>query len=324
MIGSKFILRCAAVWGLIGLMQANARWSGIVGGGLGLVVMGAVALAEPDSIRLWPGVAPGDTVVTEAEKDTTKPGDALVGGRPVIRLGHVYEPTITVFRPPAERDTGAAVLVFPGGGYHILAMDLEGTEVVEWLNSIGVTGVLLKYRVPARPGRARHAAALQDAQRALGWVRHRAPELGLDPGRIGVLGFSAGAHLAAALASNGSGRDYEVMDAADGVSCRPDFVLLIYPGYLASREDGWRVPSECEVTDKSPPFFLVQTQDDGVPVEGAVYYYLALKAAGIPAELHLYPTGGHGYGLRPSSHAVTSWPQRAEDWLRGLGVLKGS
>ena len=304
-------------------MNSRAGWIGILWGGIGLMLAGSVASAAPEPIRLWPGVAPGDTVELEAEQDRTKPADALIAGRPVIRLGNVSEPTLTVFRPAPELDTGAAVMVCPGGGYHILAMDLEGTEVVEWLNSIGVTGVLLKYRVPVRAGRARHAAPLQDAQRALGWVRHRASEHGWDPGRIGVLGFSAGAHLAAALASAAAERTYDAVDAADAVSCRPDFVMLIYPGYLASRSDGWQVAPELKVSAESPSVFLVQTQDDGIPVEGAVHYYLALKQAGVPSELHLYPTGGHGYGLRPSAHTVTTWPRRAEDWMRGLGVLKG-
>ena len=276
----------------------------------------------PKPITLWPGEAPGEKGDIGEEQDMTKPTDGLIEGKRVIRLGNVSRPTLTVHRPPPDKDTGAAVLVCPGGGYHILAMDLEGTEVVEWLNSIGVTGVLLKYRVPARKGRERHEAPLQDAQRALGLVRHRAAEWGLDPRRIGVLGFSAGGHLSAMLAGHPVERTYAPVDDADKASCRPDFMLLIYTAYLTLAKEGDRVPAEFNVSSNSPPTFLAQTQDDSVRVESSVGYYLALKNAKVPVEMHLYPTGGHGYGLRPSKHAVTTWPQRAEEWLRGLGVLE--
>ncbi len=239
----------------------------------------------------------------------------------MIRLGDVSKPTIQVFPAPADKATGAAVLVCPGGAYRILAMDLEGTEIVAWLNSIGVTGVLLKYRVPARPNRARHEAALQDAQRALGMVRARAAEWKIDPRRIGVMGFSAGAHLSAALSTNCEKRTYEPVDAADSVSCRPDFAMLIYPAYITVEKEGDRVAPELKVGPATPPTFLVQTQDDGVRVESSIFYFLALKKANVPAELHVYPEGGHGYGLRPGKD-VTTWPRRAEDWLRSRGVLE--
>jgi acetyl esterase/lipase len=278
--------------------------------------------AEPEvAVRLWPGMAPGDESFSGEEQDTTKPSDNLVADRRVVRLGGVSDPTLTVYRPSADIDTGAAVLVFPGGGYHILAMDLEGTEVCEWLNSLGVTAVLVKYRVPRREDRERYAAPLQDAQRALGMVRHRAMELGIDPERIGVLGFSAGGHLAATLSTNHASRTYEPMDAADAVSCRPDFTVLVYPGYLVVREEGDRVSPELEVTEKTPPTFLVMAQDDGVRVENALFYYLALKRAGVPSELHVYATGGHGYGLRRTGELVTTWPDRVADWMRSNGWL---
>ena len=279
------------------------------------------ASTEPKPVVLWPQTAPGDTNSLGAEGDMTKPTDRPVEGRRVIRIGNVSEPTLTVFRPSQDIDTGAAVVVCPGGGYHILAMDLEGTEVVDWLNSIGVTGVLLKYRVPARPGRERYAAPLQDAQRALGLVRAHAKEWGVDPKRIGIMGFSAGGHLSAVLSNNYEKRTYDPVDAADAVSCRPDFVMLVYPAYLTVKSEGDRVASELHVTSNTPPTFLVQTEDDPIRVESSLFYYLALKQAKVPAEMHLYPKGGHGYGLRPSSLEVTTWPQRAEDWLRALGVL---
>ena len=231
-------------------------------------------------------------------------------------------PTITLFPAPADKATGTAVIVCPGGGYNILAWNKEGTEVCEWLNSIGVTGVLLKYRVPKRAGLEKHAPMLQDAQRAIGLVRHRAKEFGINPERIGIMGFSAGGHLSAAASNNFKERTYPSVDEADKVSCRPDFALLIYPAYLAVKEQKRPAcTARSTVTANTPPTFLTMTQDDGVRVECALFYYLALKNAKVPAEMHLYPTGGHGYGLRPSEHAVSTWPQRAADWMRVRGLL---
>jgi acetyl esterase/lipase len=273
--------------------------------------------AEPAKVLdLWPGLAPGEQGNVGEEKDTTKATDQLIAGRRVIRLGNVSKPRLSLYRPAKDKDTGAAVLVCPGGGYHILAMDLEGTEVCEWLNAMGVTAALLKYRVPKREGLERHVAPLQDAQRALGLLRSRAKEFGLDPRRLGALGFSAGGHLIAALASSTSPRAYPAVDEADAVSCRPDFNLVIYPGYLVLKEEGDRINPSVAVTSNHPPTFLVMSQDDPVRVENAVLYYLALKQAGVPSELHVYPTGGHGYGLRRTEQFVTTWPDRAADWLR--------
>ncbi|MBI2929698.1 MAG: alpha/beta hydrolase [Verrucomicrobia bacterium] len=287
-----------------------------------LVLGGRVAAETPPPIELWPNGAPGEKGDLGEEKDTTKPTDNLIAGKPLIRLGNVSRPTITIYCPPADKDTGAAVVVCPGGAYYILALDLEGTEVCEWLNSIGVTGVLLKYRVPKRNGLEKHAAALQDAQRALGLVRHRAKESGLDPQRIGVLGFSAGAHLAAAVSNIYNERTYPPVDGADKTSCRPDFTLLIYPGYLTVKEQGDKVAPELAITTNTPPSFLVMTQDDPVRAENALLYALALKQANVPVELHLYPTGGHGYGLRRTKETVTTWPDRAADWMRSRGWLE--
>ncbi len=277
------------------------------------------ALAAP--IPLWPKEAPGEKGGLGEEKDTTGAKGGLVAGKSVIRLGNVSQPTLTIYRPTKDKDTGAAVIICPGGGYNILAYDLEGSEICEWLNSIGVTGVLLKYRVPKRPGLEKHTAALQDAQRAVGLVRSRATEFGLDPKRIGILGFSAGGHLAAAACNNFDKRTYEPVDDADKASCRPDFAFLIYPAYLTVKEQGDKVSPELPITANTPQTFLAMTQDDGVRVESALFYYLALKQAKVPAELHLYPTGGHGYGLRPSTHGVTTWPKRAEEWMATRGLL---
>jgi acetyl esterase/lipase len=277
-------------------------------------------VSEP--IPLWPKGAPNEKGDVGEEHDTTKPDDGLVSGQRVIRLGNVSKPEITLYRPPKEKDTGTAVVVCPGGGYSILAMDLEGTEICEWFNSIGVTGVLLKYRVPTRPGDDKHVLPLQDAQRALSLVRFHAQEWNLDPKRIGVLGFSAGAHLTASLSTTFDRRAYEPVDDADRVSCRPDFSMPIYPAYLALKDQDNKIAPDLTVTTNTPPTFLIQAEDDGVRVENSLFYYLALKNAKVPVEMHLYPNGGHGYGLRPSDKLITSWPKRAEEWLRGLGMLQ--
>lgn len=276
----------------------------------------------PEQIPLWPKGAPCEKGDVGEEHDTTKPDGRAVAGKSVIRLGNVSVPTITLYRPPASKNTGAAVVVCPGGGYSILAMNLEGTEVCQWLNSIGVTGVLLKYRVPKRPGDDKHILPLQDAQRALGLVRFHAKEWAIHPARIGVLGFSAGGHLTANLSNNFDKRVYDPVDDADAVSCRPDFALPIYPAYLALKEKNNELAPELKVTANTPPTFLVQTEDDGIRVENSLFYYLALKNAKVPAEMHLYAAGGHGYGLRPSDKTVTTWPKRAEEWMRSLGLLE--
>jgi len=278
---------------------------------------------EPAPIPLWSGGAPGEPKALPPEADMTKPTEALIAGRRIIRLGNVSTPTITIYRPDPAKDTGATVVVCPGGGYYILALDLEGTEVCEWLNSIGVTGVLLKYRVPGRAGQERHAAALQDAQRAVGLMRYRAKDLGLDPKRIGILGFSAGAHLSATLGVNFATRTYPAVDEADVVSCRPDFTLLIYPGGLTDpKQSNALRPEVAPGKDTTPPTFIVMTEVDRV--ENALEYYKGLKAVGVPAELHLYPTGAHGYGLRRTADDVTTWPDRAADWLKTGGWLTRS
>jgi acetyl esterase/lipase len=280
-----------------------------------------LAAAASTPIPIWPKGSPHEAPLDKPEADTTKPTDNMVGGRRVERIGNVSTPTITIYSPAKEKNTGAAVVVFPGGGYSILASDLEGTEICEWLNSIGVTGVMLKYRVPTRPGRQRGADPLEDAQRAVSMVRADAAKLGLDPKRIGVLGFSAGGHLAAYLSTNFEKRAYTPVDAADTVSCRPDFTILIYPAYLTVRQEGDKVSPELTITKDTPPTFLAQTEDDPVRVETSLFYYAALKNAKVPAEMHLYPSGGHGYGLRRTEKTVTTWPLRAEEWMRTLGVL---
>jgi acetyl esterase/lipase len=272
-------------------------------------------------LTLWPNGAPGANTTTGPEKDTSTATSDLIAGKPLVRLGNVSVPTLTVFAPKGK-NTGAAVVVFPGGGYNILAIDLEGTEVCDWLAARGITCVILKYRVPGTGPYPKSAEALQDAQRAVGLVREHAVEWGVDEKRVGVLGFSAGAHLAAALSTHYEQRLYPRVDAADDLSCRPDFAVVVYPGYLAQADKGFAFSPDIPVTKETPPTFLVQAEDDPVHVENAVQYFMALKNAGVPAELHIYAKGGHGYGLRRTELPVTTWPDRVDDWLKTIGVVK--
>lgn len=276
--------------------------------------------AGDPTLTLWPNGAPGPQTATGPEHDTTKPTDPLIMGKPLMRIGDVSNPTITLYPAPSQA-TAPAVVVFPGGGYSILAIDLEGSEVCAWLNSINVNCVLLKYRVPNTGPYPKSAAALQDAQRAMGLVREHAADWHIDPQRIGVLGFSAGGHLAAALSTHYDRRLYPAVDAADQLSCRPDFAIVIYPGYLSIAEKNFEFNPDIPVTASVPPTFLVQAEDDPVHVENVIYYFLALKNAGVPAELHVYTKGGHGYGLRPGPNPITHWPELAQKWLYTIHVL---
>jgi acetyl esterase/lipase len=276
--------------------------------------------ATPPAINLWPGAAPGEKGNIGPEHDATKPTDPLVGGRVLIHLANVSVPTISVYRPPAGTANGTAVLVCPGGGYYILALDLEGTEVCDWLNSKGVTAILLKYRVPRREGQPPYAAPLQDAQRAMGIVRAHAAEWGIDPDRLGVLGFSAGGHLAATLSAS-TERTYPHVDVSDEQPFHPNFQLLIYPAYLSEEKDRYKAMPETRVTSATPPTFMVMAEDDPIGAENILLYGMGLKAAKVPMELHLFPTGGHGYGLRPTKDNVTKWPALAADWMASRGLL---
>jgi acetyl esterase/lipase len=277
--------------------------------------------AEPEPIKLWPNErGPGDTKELEPERDMTKPGDQLIAGKRVARIGNVSVPTIQVFAPPADKNTGAAVVICPGGGHHILAYDLEGTEVAEWLNSIGVTGVVLKYRVPFRNPENRSQAAVQDAQRAMSLVRSRADEWKLDTKRIGILGFSAGGETAA-RASLAESRTYDRQDAVDDASPRPDFAVLIYAAGLITKERD-KLRDDVRVTDKSPPMFFAHAFDDNARIENSLLLYLALKQAGVASELHAYATGGHGFGLRKTEAPCTTWPARCEEWMRNTKILE--
>ncbi len=272
------------------------------------------------TLPLWPNGAPGAKPNPAPEVDTTTAKDNLIAGKPIIRLGNVSSPTLTVY-PPKGSNTGAAVVVFPGGAYRILAIDLEGTEVCDWLNSLGITCILVKYRVPDSGPYPKSSAALQDAQRALGIVRAHAAEWHIDSHRIGVLGFSAGANLSVALSTHFDQRLYDSIDTADQQSCRPDFAVIVYPAYLALAEQNFALNPEIHVTANTPLSFLVQAEDDPVHVENSTAYFLALKQAKVPAEMHIYAQGGHGYGLRRTALPVTAWPQAVEIWLHTIQVL---
>ena len=273
------------------------------------------------TLNLWPGAAPGVPANMAAEADMTTAKDNLIAGRALIRLGNVSVPTLTLFKPAADKATGAAVVVFPGGGYNILAIDLEGTEVCDWLTPLGVNCILVKYRVPGTGPFPKSSAALQDAQRAMGMVRAHAAEWGIDPARVGVLGFSAGAHLSAAISTLYDKRLYDTVDAADSLSCRPDFAVIVYPGYLALADKNMAANPDIQPTAQTPPSFIVQAEDDPVHIENSTVYFLQLKQAGVQAELHIYAKGGHGYGLRRTELPVTTWPQGVETWLRTIKVL---
>lgn len=278
----------------------------------------------------------------------------MVGGRQVIGVSNVTRPTITLYSPKGE-NTGVAILVFPGGGYATLAIDLEGTEACDWLTSRGVSCVLLKYRVtdigpfPRSGPYPESPMALQDAQRALGLVRSHASEWHINPHTIGVLGFSAGGHLVAAVSNHFEKRIYPVLDAADKESCRPDFAIAIYPGHLsrnaaqydashytrkftlpkpeqgAINDPNLSLNPDLHVSHATPPTFLLQAEDDHVDsVYDSLAYYIALQRAGVSAEMHLYPNAGHAFGMRKTKNAVTNWPALVDEWLITIGMLARS
>lgn len=277
------------------------------------------AWCEPVILNLWPEKPPAETKEFPPEADQTKPEDPLIAGRRIIKLGNVSTPQLAVHQPEKDKANGAAIIVAPGGGFHILAYDLEGTEVADYLNLRGICAVVLKYRVPMRDPERPWLAAVQDTQRALSLVRNRAAEWGIDPQRIGILGFSAGGH-AAAMAALLVERQYPTVDDADQAQSRPDFAVLIYPGGLLGK--GATLRDDIKVTKQAPPMFLAHAHDDNVSSLNSALLYAALKTAGVSAELHIFAKGGHGYGLRGTDQPVTSWPARMEAWLNSEGWLK--
>lgn len=277
-------------------------------------------------VPIWPDKVPDAQPVPGPEKVTVSKG--MIAGLPVTAVTNVTQPTMTVY-PPKGKNTGAAVVVIPGGGFEILAMDLEGTEACDWITANGMTCVLLKYRVPGPPydwhcdcrphNYMVPKQSLQDVQRTISLVRHRASEWQIDPHKVGVMGFSAGGFLVAEASTLYKHRLYKPVDAADKQSIRPDFAAPIYPGHLAM--DGKLNPN-VPVTGDTPPTFLVQAEDDHVDgVEQALVYYAALAKAGAPAELHLYAHGGHAFGLRRTKLPVTAWPDLMLVWLKTIGMV---
>ncbi len=271
------------------------------------------------TLPLWPA---STAEKTRHEVDTTTDKDELIAGKRVQRLTDISNPTIAVYPAPPSTNSGAAVVVFPGGGYRILAYDLEGTEVCNWLNSINVNCVLLKYRVPNAGPYPTHPEALADAQRAVRLTRQHAAEWKVDIDRVGVLGFSAGGHLAAALSNHATDQVYPPADTADQLSAKPNFAILIYPGGLVHAPDLQHLQPGVIPNAATPRTFLLQAEDDPVHVENTLVYYAALKDARVPAEMHVYAKGGHGYGLRPTELPITKWPVLAAEWLRTIRVLK--
>ena len=267
---------------------------------------------------IWPGAVPDAMPTPKPES-----GDSGGGAFDVSR------PTMAVYRAEG-RNTGVAMLVFPGGGYQALAMSGEGTDICDWLVPRGITCVLLKYRVPdsgptMKNGRTYYPpvqTAVQDAQRTLGLVRQHATEWHVDPHKIGVIGFSAGGHLAAAVSTRFAQRTYAPVDAADKESCRPDFAILVYPGHLWTPGTELTLRSDLRVPADTPPTFLLQAEDDRVdPVKHSLTYYYALQKAGVPVEMHLYAQGGHAFGIHPTQLPISRWPALVEQWLQTIGVL---
>jgi acetyl esterase/lipase len=288
------------------------------------------AADKPLVVELWPGKAPDETenigpeTVRMSPKLTRQEVEVTEQTRMIT---NVTKPTITIYRPAKEKDTGAAVLICPGGGYWNLFWELEGEEVATWLNSIGVTGIILKYRVPRRPDEPKGEPArrpLQDAQRAVSLVRSKAKDWGIDPKRIGMIGFSAGGHLAIATATRFEKRTYEPIDDIDKISCRPDFAIGAYSGYLKHKEKDELAPG-LSVPKTTPPIFLVHGEADIISTpEHSIFMYVALKRAGIPAELHLYAGAAHDFAVRPSDRPCSTWTKRCAEWLKHQGFLKAS
>ncbi|MBN8523859.1 MAG: alpha/beta hydrolase [Planctomycetes bacterium] len=266
-----------------------------------------------DSLSLWSGFLPCVDVRLGNHESVD------LGDDQICRVSNVSDPSIMV-SPPIGINTGTAVVVCPGGGYQILAWDLEGTEIVRWLNSCGITGILLKYRCPSRPGRPRYEAGVQDLQRALSIVRSRSAEWGICPDRIGALGCSAGGNAVAVASAGALPRLYEPVDAHDEIPFRPNFSALIYPAWLVD-SDTARLVSEVVPDADTPPAFLVHAHDDALTSESSVAYYLALKRLGLSAELHVYANGGHGFGLRKSRHAISGWPNQFLEWMIARGLM---
>lgn len=293
-----------------------------------LLASSAHAADAPLVLNLWPGKVPGDVGITGDEKyiELKVNGKTYeVAGKPTKWLTNVTKPSITVYPAPPGTNTGVAMLICPGGGYHNLGWDVEGEEIATWLNSIGVTGVILKYRCPRRPGDIKGEpplGPLLDAQRAISLVRSHAKDWSIDPAKIGMVGFSAGGHLVGAAATNFEKRAYEAIDDIDKTSCRPDFAVMLYSGYFKVKDKEELSPT-IHITANAPPMFLVHASDDPISEpDNTVMMYLAMKRAGVSAELHIYATGGHGFGVRKVDSPCVGWTDRFSEWMQKQGFFK--
>ena len=299
------------------------RFAALLSFSLGALLTANSRAAEPLVVDLWPGKAPGDAGITGQENSRTYQSPLI--GAPTRLITNVTKPTLTIYQPAKEKNTGTAMLICPGGGYHDLFWELEGEEVAAWLNSLGMTGIILKYRCPRRPGDVKGEpplGPLLDAQRAVSLVRSRAAEWGIDPRRIGMVGFSAGGHLALATATRFEKRTYDPIDDADEAGCRPDFAVLCYSGYLKAKDKD-EIAAGIHIPAETPPILLAHSSDDKISdAEHSVFMYLALKRAGIPAELHIYATGDHDFGVRQNEKLPSSWTHLCVKWLRSQSLLK--
>lgn len=287
---------------------------------LAVLLSAPLARAQQTTLPLWPSGAP-EPYTGGPLMDITKPADRLVGGKPLAHLTNISKPTLAFYPAPADNNTRATVVVFPGGGYRILAYDLEGTEVCAWLNSAGVNCALAQYRVPTEKHFPDDTSNLEDAQQAMRITRSHAAAWHLDPNRIGVLGFSAGGHLAVVLGNHPDFKRPNEAAPDSAISARPDFIIGIYPAYLAEPPALTQLSRGIDPSGSTPPTFLLQAEDDPVHEENVLVYFQALKQLKIPTELHIFAEGGHGYGLRPSALPVTHWPALVEIWLHTIHVL---
>ena len=268
-------------------------------------------------IPLWPeGAVPDEPDNIEQRKKPT-----TVDSVGKMRIAYVDRPTLTVYKAPKQKANGTGVIICPGGGYNILAWTHEGVEIAQWLNSIGVTAFILKYRVPRRDTDQPHALPLQDAQRAIRIVRSNAKKWNVDSKRIGLLGFSAGGHLTVMSGSHYEKKTYSRIDERDDFDARPDFLIPIYPAYLGDKVKKDQLSDLVVINKKTPPTFIAITHDDGDRAYYSALLYAALKKNNVVGEIHIYSKGGHGYGLRKSNNPVHTWPDRCRDWLKSMGYL---
>lgn len=307
---------------------------------LGILLMsGAVSVHadvwQPSSghqqISIWPEDKMPDPLPVPKKEYVTTITHPLIAGKPFIEVWDVTQPTMTIYSPKTK-NTGITIVVFPGGGFHALAIDLEGTEICHWLSSQGITGVLLKYRVPnSGPNwnsdcncevHPKSPTALEDAQRTIGLLRLNAAKWHINPHKIGVMGFSAGGFMVADISTHYKTRAYTPVDAADKESCRPDFAVALYPGHIRLKDEKFILNPDISFTKKTPPTFIVQAENDPQDsIDNSILYYTGLKNAGVPVEMHLYAHGGHGFGIRKTDSAITQWPPLIETWLRTIGMI---